>query len=586
MEGELAMFVPDGLRANAYRVLRLSADATLSEIHKAAASMRREAALGLAKTSKVDISVLGKVPRTEADIRTAVGRLSNPALRLNDRVFWFHVARKQENHGAPAFTGMAGPLGLSQKAARSHDKALRGLFAAFAAGLDDFGAEAWVRALRVWHKMVSDDDYWALVLDLDERGGFEPIGLPSDLDALRGDALRLAADGLIMAGRDALVRRDASIVSRIVAALEELADTGPWAAIALKDIASPAVEQFQASCRAVCEECSSNIGREQDAAERNRTICDAALERFRGEIEPALNEVIQILPPDHELAQQAHEEAALCLSSIATDYTWADDFITSEQLHEEALELAKDTLGAIRIEDRLAQVRDSVRKQRAFGLAQVRDSVRKQRVFGALKPISSAPSLNTINGVGFRLYGNSDYDAETQSYATTRYFVALFIPIFPVGRYRVVDVSGNRYRFLGKLPLRKGDRWHLSIVVVAIVAIVLSSLIIPSQDAGFSSTSPRRSSYGRETYDVSGAPSTSTEGSTTVSGDTAEPQPAQQRSYDHSRTTELDGLKSRIEAGRSQISILEAHLQPVSDELKGLDTDIRALDSELRSLER
>jgi hypothetical protein len=85
------MLVPDRLKTNAYRVLRLSANATASETHMAAASLRRTAALGLTGTTAADLPQLGEVPRTEADIRTALGRLENPEQRLNDRLFWFHL---------------------------------------------------------------------------------------------------------------------------------------------------------------------------------------------------------------------------------------------------------------------------------------------------------------------------------------------------------------------------------------------------------------------------------------------------------------------------------------------------------------
>ena len=49
-----------------------------------------------------------------------------------------------------------------------------------------------------------------------------------------------------------------------------------------------------------------------------------------------------------EAFNQLREEVALCLSGISTDFTWANDFITSEELREEALELAEGTLGRIR----------------------------------------------------------------------------------------------------------------------------------------------------------------------------------------------------------------------------------------------
>lgn len=63
------MFVPDRLKTNAFRVLRLSAGATLSEIHKAAGSMRRAVLLGVANTTDADMPLLGEISRTEADIR-------------------------------------------------------------------------------------------------------------------------------------------------------------------------------------------------------------------------------------------------------------------------------------------------------------------------------------------------------------------------------------------------------------------------------------------------------------------------------------------------------------------------------------
>jgi hypothetical protein len=245
---------------------------------------------------------------------------------------------------------------------------------------------------------------------------------------------------------------------------------------------------------------------------------------------------MKIFTPDQEAGQQVREESALCLSGLASDYTWADEFIVSEKLNEEALAVAHNTLGAIRIE---------------HGLAQNRQSARRQRVFG--KAISSAPTLGTINGFGFTMYGRSDYDAETQSYSTTYYFVALFVPILPLGRYRVINVSGNQYRFLGKLPLSKGDRWHLGIAAIAIVAMILS---------GMMSSSPSSNSTYRP-------PSIS-------SSYSSEP---------GSKASRLADLNTRIESGRTRISALETRLKPASDLLTSLDTQIEALAAELKSLD-
>ena len=69
--------------------------------------------------------------------------------------------------------------------------------------------------------------------------------------------------------------------------------------------------------------------------------------------------------------------------------------------------------------------------------------------FPDLKPISKAPSLTTINTVGFKIYGRSDYDEETYTYMTTQFFVALFVPLFPVVRYCVHKIPREKYKLLG-----------------------------------------------------------------------------------------------------------------------------------------
>lgn len=134
------MFVPDNLKTNAYRILRLSANATLSDVHTAAASMRRAAALGVAGATEDDVPALGDVSRTEADIRTAVGRLQNPVQRLSDRLFWFHLPRTNSDtsEGPPSV-----PTMVRHRPDWDHDQALLGLLAALTGGVGDADVPLW-----------------------------------------------------------------------------------------------------------------------------------------------------------------------------------------------------------------------------------------------------------------------------------------------------------------------------------------------------------------------------------------------------------------------------------------------------------
>jgi anti-sigma28 factor (negative regulator of flagellin synthesis) len=192
-----------------------------------------------------------------------------------------------------------------------------------------------------------------------------------------------------------------------------------------------------------------------------------------------------------------------------------------------------------------------------------------------LKPISSAPGLRTVNTIGLALYGHSDHDPENNSFAATHYFVALFLPIFPVGRYRVIQ-DGNGYRFLGKLPFRKFDRWHLGIAISAVIVMLLV--------VNFSS--PQTSSY---TPPANLSTSSVPVSSETPSSLAARPVDSPASSMDSGSSdnqTRLAAIKTQIDSGRSRISALKLELDPVIDELTRLKSQMEPLDSELNHLDR
>jgi len=124
-------------------------------------------------------------------------------------------------------------------------------------------------------------------------------------------------------------------------------------------------------------------------------------------------------------------------------------------LLQKALELASD---------------DKLRQKLRENLATVQGNLNS---LGDLEPIASAPSLSSINGIGFTLYGSTDQNPSNGSYVATYYFVFFFIPIFPIARYRVIPTGGG-YRFLGKGPLRVFDKWHIAITLGVIGLMIMN----------------------------------------------------------------------------------------------------------------
>jgi tetratricopeptide (TPR) repeat protein len=87
--------------------------------------------------------------------------------------------------------------------------------------------------------------------------------------------------------------------------------------------------------------------------------------------------------------------------------------------------------------------------------------------FTDMRPIRSAPTLQTVNGIGTTIYGRRDYDPETGTYVKTHCFSVLFIPVLALGAYRVADAEGGGWYFIGKVPLSGLARaWNLLLPVL------------------------------------------------------------------------------------------------------------------------
>lgn len=198
-------------------------------------------------------------------------------------------------------------------------------------------------------------------------------------------------------------------------------------------------------------------------------LCKAALEQTEKQPFSANMEALKVInaapqlvanltasKPGSEILSQGTDEIALALMHCAVVYgNKTEKWKPCITFLDEALKYASSQEVKSRVQKNLSTVRDN------------------DRLYGALTPISSAPSLHTINGIGTTMYGSTDHDPASGSYLSTYYFVFLAIPIFPIRRYRVIP-TGNGYRFLGKASLRAFDKWHIAISLGLIAWMFLS----------------------------------------------------------------------------------------------------------------
>jgi len=167
---------------------------------------------------------------------------------------------------------------------------------------------------------------------------------------------------------------------------------------------------------------------------------------------PKLSAAARVAGVPDDLIQSEENHAAQVLVSCAVAYgNHSENWSACVEIIENALQYATTSTAIERANENLQTCQ------------------RNAKLFAGLTPIKSAPTLQTINGCGFAMYGSTDVDHETGSYMTTYYFVMIFVPIFPICRYRVIGTGGNSYRFLAKGPLRDFDKWHLGLAAALLL---------------------------------------------------------------------------------------------------------------------
>jgi len=485
---ELGRKILSEVASNAHRILGVSADASQSDIHAAAGAARRAQRLGAVRKSEWD-RYLGSVGRSEADINDALGRLRDPARRLRERLFWFGqpIAMDMGTTSRPDDERAASPPSATRTTI-GHDAALLGLLRVVLADPSMADGDQWAQVLDDWWGLVGSDDYWDALSETEAKGGFEPAATSHEIDAIRDQTMELVAGVVATAAAVALEQGDLAACQQAFNLLSETLEDNGLVADLERRVLGPLADRVESLSEEIAAECRAATRREVEQADHdpldrisaivhgdaevtgkrdhkdsqvgaNRKVCEAAVARFDTEVEPALQRLPLATMPDSDLSRRAREAAALCLHSIAFDITWADEFVRSEELQRRANEIApSDSAARVRIEE---------------ALREIVKSARQERVWKGLKPIKDAPALHTTNGFGFMMWGSTDYDIETSSYLTTYFLVALFVPVLPIARYRVVDLGGDRYRFLGRAPLRGRDLLCIGIWPTAIALLCL-----------------------------------------------------------------------------------------------------------------
>jgi hypothetical protein len=331
----LGLFEPAA--QGAFRVLGLGAGAAQGEVFDAASGLRLALKVGVRKTFDGDAAWLGEVARKESDVRDAVGRLSEPAQRACERLYWFHLPAPP----APVSTiaeltaaveellkrvpvspfnsdGDEGARLADVEAAALHDAALLALAGVVRLDPTLGEGEAWARAFKLWRRLFACEEFWSLLVALDLKGDYEQAVTFGEVAELRRAAPRVVYAHAAGRARDAVLRgnlRDAAH------ALEILRGASPPATL-LREYEEETVGPAEDKLKEELDTAFAWVGTSSfgfKPAPERRNYCNDAWRRFNL-MRPRLAEFARLAGADSFHARRVFEHASSKLFKLAVSF--------------------------------------------------------------------------------------------------------------------------------------------------------------------------------------------------------------------------------------------------------------------------
>lgn len=348
---------------NAYRILGVLGNSSQDAITHAADVMDASLKMGVSSTTSWDMPWLGNLPRSEAEVRDAMGRLNDPNQRLRERLFWFHEGETLlKGLNRETIGEIAAKWAEMDRPAARHDSTLLKVVGAIILDPKFEDNKRWLEAINLCKQLVESDEYWKLLADLEKATVFDPHATPEQIESLRAETLKLVVDAISGHALEVAAALDKTAVRRALKIFKMAGLPVELMSVVETEVMGPMEDDFYALCSEIRRKCDDNVKKDGKYAEENQRVCRDALMRFNSEIEPALAVIIELSGKDSLAARRARERAAFCLHGLALDHVWAEEYDTSEKLIAKAKEMApSDSLILSRIQETVSSLTENAR---------------------------------------------------------------------------------------------------------------------------------------------------------------------------------------------------------------------------------
>lgn len=488
---ELQTNMSNLLKNNAYHILGLDISASQKDILKRSREIIKLIQIDDIPKYDLDLGIFDNF-RTEDTVKDAVERLTSPKKQIKEYFFWFNIADEIDEQ-AVGILRKNDPDGAirvwEHHSEGDSTKALfykRNLAILYCILLFKENNDVYLKSsLKIWNELVKSTKFWTafskiyklndelnvnqetiedfqknclsyisdLYTELAEskkdnkfvaefsnifntKGGrTEKILLAPIFDKMTSaieklESLKVSEDGIFHKEKSAILKESVSIIQ---SGCNELTDLGLFDDSQAKLIRERAADAF----RSISIDLNNNLN-ETAVALGLAKIAEkiSGTEGFKNKIQADLKQIQQ---NDDYKNNEAKYKAIL--DPIIEDFKSGKS--------DKALKTINDYLDDETTDEALKK-----------NLKEIKDVI-EERIAKQGKPVSKAPSLWTIWGVGTKIYGN------------TLYFVFFFIPIFPISKWNLTDHKNGRYSFHGKLELSEQEKLWRTGGIIAIVFLVI-----------------------------------------------------------------------------------------------------------------
>jgi len=529
---------------NAFRILGLPVTASRRDTIRRAEEMQTLMTIGKTPYYHSDLSWIGEFHRNEESVRRAIQALENPNTKLVHLLSWFWIIDKHDDLAIDALNNgdIDKAVNIWSAAARQkdihHKKNLATLEQILAYWGIDSDSHHLNSCIKYWAELTSPYLLSYLIEKLDQKLSENVTEI--EVNKFIGESLIQIAMPLF----ERWVEEGHS--EKIGQFFADLSKSGLSQEIIVyikDDYVKPLTEKIEE----MCSELSDEEGEYKQLYFETKAFYENVSLYFE-----------QISQADDIFLKESYGDK---IGKIILDRA----ILYGNKTHRweesiELCELAKTFISGTLLKERLEESHKVIL-----------DNIEKQKIWGNVRTIKKAPFNDTFYGIGTSLYGHSNYDSYSGSYETTRYFVVFHIPIIPIARYRVIYARDNYIRYLGKVPFRPFDKWHLGLAILAFFILIVIS--IARNDI---------TSYTKKTYTQPQSVNRSSRNSNYSDPLLSSPDVP----MPDSKIQKATALKLKIESAKKKLKTMEIELSTLDATLTYKADQITSLNEEINEEER